>query len=87
MIARLDALLLVLKSCKGSSCVAPWRVLHPHGDVLSLEDALATRYDEFYEQEQVKVEFSRCEAGHIVDAEGPQDANVYRSGLQWSELT
>lgn len=87
VIARLDALLMVLKSCKGSSCIAPWHVLHPLGNVLNLEDALAPTYDEFYEQEQIKVEFSRCEAGHIIDAEGPQDAKIYQASIHWSELS
>lgn len=87
VVARLDALLLILKSCKDASCIRPWEVLHPSGDVLDLKDALKSRYDVFYEQEQPKVSFSRCEAGYIVDAEGPQDAVVYRQGLPWSTWT
>lgn len=87
LVARLDALLLVLKSCKGTSCIRPWEVLHPSGDVMDLRDALKSRYNVFYEREQSKVGFSRCEAGYIVDAEGPQDALVYRHGLPWSTWT
>ena len=85
--SRLDALLLVLKSCKGSSCVKPWHVLHPEGNVNSLKDALNPSFDKYYETEQVKVQFSRCEQGQILDAEGPQSALVYRDGLHWSEWT
>ena len=85
VIARLDALLLVLKSCKGSSCVKPWNVLHPDGDVASLKDALNPAFDDYYETVQVKVEFSRCEQGQLLDAEGPQKGLVYRHGLSWSE--
>ena len=87
MISRLDALLLVLKSCKGSSCVKPWQVLHPGGDVNSLADALNAWFDYYYEKMQVKVEFSRCEQGQLLDAEGPQEALVYRDGLYWNEWT
>lgn len=87
VIARLDALLLVLKSCKGSSCVNPWHVLHPEGNVTSLKDALDPAFDYFYEIAQVKVAFSRCEAGQILDAEGPQKGLVYRDGLRWSDWT
>jgi hypothetical protein len=56
----------------------------------SLDDALSPRFDEFYIQQQVKVQFNRCEFGYIVDAEGPQfdsDGLVYRHGLPWSEWT
>jgi hypothetical protein len=61
-------------------------VLHAEGDVKDLWDALHARYDHFYEKEQSRVEFSRCEAGYIVDAEGPQEALVYRGGVRWSEF-
>lgn len=87
VIPRLDALLLVLKSCKGSGCTRPWHVLHPEGDVVNLNDALRPAFDAFYEKEQSRVEFTRCEAGQIIDAEGPQHALVYRDGLRWSEWT
>jgi hypothetical protein len=88
VIARLDALLFVLKSCKGQTCVRPWHALHPAGNVQNLQDALSSRFDTFYEQQQKKVSFNRCEMGHLLDAEGPQfetDGLVYRHGVRWSE--
>jgi hypothetical protein len=88
VIARLDALLLVLKSCKGNTCVRPWQALHRAGNVRNLQDALSSRFDSFYEEQQKKVSFDRCELGHLVDAEGPQfekDGLVYRDGVDWSE--
>lgn len=85
VIARLDALSFVLKSCKGVSCVKPWDVLHPDGDVKDLRDALDNNFDEFYSA-QIKVHFNRCEFGYILDAEGPQEPLVYRSG-GWSNWT
>ena len=87
LVGRLDALLLVLKSCKGEACIRPWEVLHPRGDVVSLRDALNTTYDAFYEVEQTKVEFNRCEQGYVLDAEGPQVGLAFRDGLRWSEWT
>lgn len=51
-----------------------------------LHDALSSRFDPFYEKEQKRVEFDRCEAGYIVEAEGPQfetDGLVYRDGHRW----
>ncbi|KAM0334505.1 hypothetical protein ACHAQA_001534 [Verticillium albo-atrum] len=88
-IPRLDALLFVLKSCEGVTCSQPWRSLHPQGNVGSLREALSPRFDEFYAQ-QVKVEYFRCELGHIIDAEGPQfetEGDVYWKGQSWSEWT
>lgn len=82
VINRLDALLLVLKSCQGITCVKPWEVLHPEGDVQSLQDALNKKFDDFYSQ-QVKVSYDRCESGYIVDAEGPQVPLTYRDGIAW----
>ncbi|KAJ1711082.1 gloeobacteria sulfatase [Aspergillus flavus] len=79
VITRLDALLLVLKSCKGTSCIEPWSVLHPGGSVHNLRDALNEKYDSFY-QAQSKVSFDRCEYAYIIDAEGPQEALAYRNG-------
>ena len=75
-------------SCKRRTCIEPWRALHPAGNVKSLHDALAPRYDAFYEVQQPKVEYARCEAGYIVDAEGPQfevDGLAFRHGARWSE--
>lgn len=86
MIDRLDSLMLVLKSCKGETCIKPWETLHPEGGVESLHDALHTDFDEFY-SEQVKVHFDRCEDGYIVDAEGPQVGYQYREGLAWHHWT
>ncbi|KAF5018970.1 hypothetical protein F66182_9033 [Fusarium sp. NRRL 66182] len=86
VVNRLDALMLVLKSCKGETCVEPWKILHPDGDVTSLKGALRKEFDEFYE-EQVKVRFDRCEAGYLADAEGPQVGYQYREGLEWHHWT
>ena len=88
VIARLDALLFVLKSCKAQTCVRPWHALHPAGNVQNLNDALSGRFDVFYEQQQKKVNFNRCEMGQIIGSEGPQfesDGLVYRQGVRWSE--
>lgn len=57
----------------------------------NLHDALNTKYDEFYELEQEKVEFSKCEKGYIIKSEGPQTAKSFghmepRGGKLWSEL-
>ncbi|KAL7910890.1 Arylsulphatase [Trichoderma velutinum] len=75
---RLDALMMVLKSCKQQSCAHPWKSLHPSGDVQNFHDALSTEYDDFY-SEQVKVSFSNCEAGYIIESEGPQGFHTFEA--------
>ncbi|CZR65148.1 related to sulfatases [Phialocephala subalpina] len=95
-VARLDALLFVMKSCKGVTCRKPWEELHPNGEVLTLQDALATEYDHFYEveveQNGMKVEYNFCSNGYLVEAEGAMWKNVEgkegirmlkRGGLRW----
>ncbi|KAI0883263.1 Arylsulphatase [Annulohypoxylon maeteangense] len=71
--SRLDALLLVLKTCTGKQCQHPWSSLHPDGTVKSLADALAPRYDAFYlnNREVASVKYAYCANGFIPEAEGP----------------
>lgn len=76
ILPRLDALMLVLKSCNEDSCRRPWQQLHPDGRVKNLVDALDSSYDDFYSN-QPKVSFSKCSLGHHLWAEGPQKFNKY----------
>jgi hypothetical protein len=90
---RLDTLLFVLKSCKAETCTKPWEVLHPNGTVHSLKDALSTKYDGFYSQKQLKVNFEECALGQMLAAEGAmfQDIDInslfMRDGLTWHAWT
>ena len=77
---RLDALLLVLKSCAGQTCHRPWNVLHPQGNVSSLPDALHERYDDFYAK-QPKIKFAQCDLGLVLEAEGVMGGNVFGGGV------
>lgn len=81
VVQRLDALLMVQKSCKGETCREPWRSLHPDGSVQSLRDAMVGRYDGFYEG-QVKVQWDYCHNGYVPEAEGPmfEDDGIVFSG-------
>lgn len=56
---RLDALLMVTKSCEEETCRNPWSVLFPGAEVTSLADSMQETYDQFF-QEQPKVEFGSC---------------------------
>lgn len=76
---RLDALTLVLKTCKGNTCTNPWKALHPDGGVKTLKDALAPRYDTFYAM-QPKVKFHHCAKGYIKANESPNNFNVFGQG-------
>ncbi|KIW99013.1 uncharacterized protein Z519_00676 [Cladophialophora bantiana CBS 173.52] len=69
LVSRLDALLLVLKTCKKDECRFPWSALHPAGGVRSLRDALDSRFDEFY-RTRPKVQYERCERGYFPASEG-----------------
>jgi hypothetical protein len=90
IVNRLDALLFVLKSCKGSICREPWKSLHPAGDVWTLTDALASEYDGFYKS-MPRVEYNFCSNGYLVEAEGPMwesyEDLFYRNGLSWDAWT
>ncbi|KAK5168216.1 uncharacterized protein LTR77_006785 [Saxophila tyrrhenica] len=68
---RLDALLLVLKTCSGRQCTHPWETLFPRGEVQSLADALDQRYEDFFETQVDTVQFEKCEKGYIAESEGP----------------
>lgn len=69
LLDRLDALLLVQKSCAGDDCRQPWEALHPAGDVLNLKDALEAQYDDFYTNAP-KVAWDQCDRGYIKEMEG-----------------
>ena len=71
LVNRLDALLMVLKTCKGRQCTHPWESLFPAGQVGSLSDALDPQYDDYFEHELERVRFDRCEKGYIIESEGP----------------
>jgi N-acetylglucosamine-6-sulfatase len=83
--ARLDALLLTLKRCKGTVCTRPWAKLHPKGNVKNLRDAMQVRYDWFYERRQKKVTFSECAKGQILSVEGALEPVEWREEWdRWS---
>lgn len=71
LVHRLDALLMVLKTCSGRQCTHPWESLFPHGEVYSLSDALNPRYDTFFAKHVSRVRFDKCEKGYIAESEGP----------------
>jgi len=81
--ARLDALLLTLKRCKGRVCTRPWEKLHPDGNVRTLKDAMHEKYDVFYLEKQKKVSFEECALGQILEVEGPLEPVSWRE--EWDE--
>lgn len=91
--ARLDALLLVLKTCKADQCREPWNELHSGTRVRSLWDALHPRLDKYYDNIE-KVSFTYCDPGFLLEAEQPvwngfggQDraSLTKRYGMDWAE--
>ena len=71
LVYRLDALLMVLKTCVGHQCTQPWGTLFPNGEVKDLSDAVDSTYDEFFETKVERVAFEKCERGYIAEFEGP----------------
>ncbi|SCV67034.1 BQ2448_5680 [Microbotryum intermedium] len=67
---RLDALLLVLKTCVGDVCKRPWKEIFPDGNVTSLKEALNADFDQYF-HELPKVTYSRCELGYLRQLEYP----------------
>ena len=72
LVSRLDALMFVLKSCQADECRAPWAALQPDENISNLVEALQPKFDDFYQNQVPRVQFTRCEPGYIIDAEGPQ---------------
>jgi arylsulfatase A-like enzyme len=93
LIARLDALLMVLKTCRARACTHPWEVLHP--PVVDVDDvvgdgggggggqqvrSLAEAMAEEYDEfyaSQQKVAYGKCEKGYILESEGPGEVVPY----------
>lgn len=81
VIARLDALLVVLKTCKARECTHPWEVLHPDGDVHCIEDALKSEFYAFYSAQQ-KLYWTQCEQAYVAESEGPDSVDRF----MWHEV-
>lgn len=77
LIPRLDALLMVLKTCKGDTCRQPWLVIHPEGNVRNLQQALNPEYDSFYETQENHVEIAACLQGYFLSNEMPLSVIPY----------
>ncbi|CAO3661658.1 unnamed protein product [Umbelopsis ramanniana] len=74
-INRLDALLLVLKSCKAGNCRNPWKVLHDKGGIQSLPEALTRDQDDFYAT-LPKVKYDHCTGYYDYDNEAPHFGDI-----------
>lgn len=70
LIDRLDALLVVLKRCRGRACRLPWQELFPSGRVTSLNDALDPKYDTYFSL-LPKFAYKSCRLGFHLDNESP----------------
>jgi N-acetylglucosamine-6-sulfatase len=84
LLDRLDALLLVLKTCTGEVCHRPYSALFPDisatgGEIFNLSQALDERYDAYFAS-LPKVQYSKCELGYQARLEKPDwhDRLAYR---------
>lgn len=78
--SRLNGLMLLLKTCIGDSCRAPWSILHPEGSVKSLADALDPRYDLYYASIP-DVHFDACTSHYTLANEAPFYSSNYSMSL------
>jgi hypothetical protein len=81
ILTRLNALIMVLKTCKNRVCTHPWEVLHPGGSVYSLKHALNERFDAFY-GEQPQMWFSECPLGYFAEVENQEPVSTFGPGLR-----
>jgi len=81
VVARLDALLVVLKTCQSRTCTRPWETLHPAKDVTNLRQALNQRFDDFYASQE-KLYWTQCQQAYIAESEGPHSVEQY----MWHEV-
>lgn len=82
--SRLNGLMLLLKSCIGDSCRAPWTILHPDGSVRTLAEALDPRYDLYYSS-LPSVHYDACATVYNHANEAPYFSSNY--SMELSELT
>lgn len=68
---RLDALLLILKTCVGETCTNPHAALFKNGGVKSFAQASEPQYDEFFASIP-KVRFKECALGFQSRLEKPE---------------
>ncbi|KAJ4245524.1 hypothetical protein NW762_014033 [Fusarium torreyae] len=91
ILTRLNALIMVLKTCKGRVCTHPWETLHPDGSIIGLHHAAHEQYDSFY-QHQPTMWFSECPEAYIAEVENQEDVKpftqemiVQRPGFDWTK--
>ncbi|CAK3774366.1 arylsulfatase [Lecanosticta acicola] len=75
LVPRLDALLMVLKSCKQDTCRDPYSVLFPKREVRNLTAAMHRHYDNFFDGTP-KLKFHSCHTGYIPHLE--QESRVLK---------
>lgn len=79
LLHRLDAVTLVLKTCKGVSCVEPYSALFPHGTVSTIQQAMNSKYDNYFAA-LPKVHFDHCMLGYQNRLEQPEWEDVWAYG-------
>jgi N-acetylglucosamine-6-sulfatase len=83
---RLDALMFVLKTCKGDVCRNPWPVLLPNANVNTLEDAMKYN-DTFFDAQwrNSKVQFQKvdgkCIEGPVLDTKMDNGTQLWQGEL------
>ncbi|CAG9983614.1 unnamed protein product [Clonostachys byssicola] len=77
--SRLNALIMVLKTCKGRACTHPYESLHPKRDVSSLKEALSPSFDVFYST-QPQMWYTECPMAYIAEFENQEQVAEFPVG-------
>ena len=89
VLTRLNALVMVLKTCRGTTCSRPWESLHPDGSIWTLKQALDPRLDSFY-HDQPQMWFLDCPSAYFAEWENQEPVitdigglHVQDTGFDW----
>ncbi|KAI3601354.1 arylsulfatase [Moniliophthora roreri] len=77
--SRLDALLVVLKTCVGDTCRNPWGAIFPAGEANGLIESLDARYDTYFDS-LPKFGYRLCQFGYF-----EEDAAGQVESPRWNE--
>uniref|UniRef100_A0A0W0EVU3 Putative arylsulfatase n=1 Tax=Moniliophthora roreri TaxID=221103 RepID=A0A0W0EVU3_MONRR len=81
--SRLDALLVVLKTCVGDTCRNPWGAIFPAGEASGLIESLDTQYDTYFDS-LPKFGYRLCQFGYFEeDAAGQVEFPRWNAGLAY----
>ncbi|KAK7034486.1 hypothetical protein VNI00_012333 [Paramarasmius palmivorus] len=81
VISRLNALMIVLKTCVGDVCRNPWDAIFTLGEAANLEEALDEKYDSYFDS-LPRFRYRECRYGYFED--GASEYPTWDEGMSYS---